>query len=612
MLSLLALASVVLVLPAEPPVEYVVRLGDARSQVVHVSMVVRGVEANQLDVALPVWRPGRYEVINPAGSVRTLSAHDGEGRVLRADKIASSTWRIALPDRGAGGVTVDYDLYANSLGDRTRHADSTHAFLSPATVFLFRPGLTGPEGGPLRIRIDAPEGWGVATGLSPEADDPRVLTAPSYDVLADSPIEIGEQERVTFGVGGVPHEIVVWHPGGPPGYPLAEWPESFTKIIREQESIFGRFPYTRYVFLVHDYPGGGGGTEHVNSTVIQTSPGRLADAEAFRGFLGLVSHEFFHTWNVKQFRPSGIKPYDYLHENYTRLLWVAEGTTSYYSPLTLVRAGITRPDDYLRALGSGIDALRSRPGAAVQSLEESSFDAWIKFSKRSPDSENTTVSFYDKGALVSLALDMQVRKRSGGRRSLDDVMRALFERFPLGGPAYTTDDVLAALHAAAGSGFEDFFGAHVAGTEPVDFESALAVVGLRLVRGTGKDDPDRPYLGLNVTDSGGLASVSGVASDGPAFSAGLIAGDLVVALNGQRVTAAGLDAMTRRLQPGDTARVQFFRYDVLHDVAVTVGGKPAGRWTVSRVDNPTPEQLAAYTSWLHREWPGHEPKEETR
>ena len=585
-----------------PPVEYLISLRDARSQVIHVSMTVRDAKAGPLDVALPVWRPGRYEVLDPAGSVRTLSASDEGGGALPVSKVDKTTWRVqaAVP----GDVTVRYEVYANSLADRTRHADSTHAFISPTTVLMFRPGMTGPEGGPARVRIDAPEGWGVATGLSPEGGDPRVLTAPSYDVLADSPLEVGLHERATFEVEGLPHEIVVWSPGGPPGLPVADWTEAFAKVVREQHSIFGRLPYERYVFLVHCYPGGGGGTEHVNSTIMQTGPGRVEDADALKGFMSLVSHEFFHTWNVKQFRPAGIKPYDYLRENYTRLLWVAEGTTSYYGPLTLVRAGVTTPDDYLKALGNGIDALRSRPGAGVQSLEESSFDAWVKHYARTPDSANTTVSFYDKGSLVSLALDMEVRRRSGGKKSLDDVMRAMFEKFPLEGPAYTTDDLLAALREAAGSGLEDLFAAYVAGTEPVDFESALAVVGLELRRGGGKDEPDEAYLGMSLSGADGAASVSSVSADGPAFAAGIIAGDQVIAINGQRVTAGNLGALTKRLEPGQAVRLTLFRYDLLRDIELTLDSRTTGRWTVTRVDGPSPEQRAAYESWLRQDWPG--------
>jgi predicted metalloprotease with PDZ domain len=587
----------------EPPIEYVVRLHGAAAQIVQVTMIVRDVSGPTLDVALPVWRPGRYEVLDQAGTVRSLSARRGDGRPLGVDKIAKSTWRIDTgPAQVGDEVVVDYSLYANALGNRTRHADDTHAFLSGAAVFLFRPGRTGD--GPLRVRIDAPDGWDVATGLEPEAGgDPRVLTAADYDSLADAPIEVGVHERVRFDVDGTPHEIALWSPGGRPGYALEKWPEDFARIVREQRSIFGRLPYQRYIFLVHSYPGGSGGTEHLNSTIMQTSPSRLESAEAFKGFLGLVSHEFFHTWNVKQFRPAGIKPYDYLHENYTRLLWVAEGTTSYYGPLTLVRAGITRPDDYLRSLGDAIDALRRRPGAAVQSLEESSFDAWIKFNKSWPDSGNATVSFYDKGALVSMALDMEVRRRSGGVRSFDDVVRGLFERFPREGPAYTTDDLLMLLRQAAGAGFEDFFARYVAGVEPIDFEAELATAGLELSRGESGAQNDRAYTGITLTDSGGLASVTGVASDGPAYAAGIIAGDLIVAINGRRATAGGFDGLLRTIKPGEPVRVSLFRYDTLRQIEFIASGRPEAKWMVRRVKEPTEAQRAVYESWLGQKWP---------
>jgi len=399
------------------PIEYRVAITRPTTQMVDVSMTVLDVERRTLDVAMPTWRPGKYEILDPAGTVREVRAFDGDGTPLPIEKIRKSVWRITTG--GAETVRVDYRIFADSLRDRTRHVDDTHAFLSGESVFMFPMGRREDAS---VIHIEAPEHWSVASGLEPAEGDDRTLLAPNYDVLVDTPIEVGEHEVIEFEVSDTPHEIVLW----------GEWDEcdrerlveDFSKIVEVQRDIFGELPYERYVFLVHVGRGAGGGTEHLNSTIMQTRSasieGSVDNSGAYQRFLGLVSHEFFHTWNVKQFRPAGIQPYDYLTENYTKLLWVAEGTTSYYDDLTLARAGLMKESRYFDRIADSIGGFLQRPGRKIQSLEESSFDAWIKFTKGSQDDYNTEISFYSHGAMVSLVLDMRLRETTGNRVSLDD------------------------------------------------------------------------------------------------------------------------------------------------------------------------------------------------
>jgi predicted metalloprotease with PDZ domain len=584
--------------PARIPIEYTVSLNNPQTQMVDVRMLVRNVTGPSLDVAMPVWRPGRYEVLDPAGGVREVRAAGSSGSSLPITKTDKSTWRITT--NGERQIQISYRLYANSLAERTRHVDDTHAFLSGAAVFFYIPDRRSDS---ILVNIEAPANWRVATGLDPAGNNPRRLAAANYDVLADSPLEIGIHDSISFEVNGKPHEIVIW---GGAKYDAEKLKADFTKIIRHQAGLFGEMPYRRYVFLLHVGPDASGGTEHLNSTIIQAPRRALENDEAYKTFLGTVSHEYFHTWNVKQFRPAGIHPYDYTRENYTDLLWVAEGTTSYYDDLTLARVGLTKPDDYLKTVGDAIHSMRNRPGAQLQSLAESSFDAWVKFNQPTPDDTNSTVSFYSVGALASLLIDMELRSRSRNEVSLDAVMREMYRRFPLSGSGYTKADLISTLERISGFEWERFFAGYIDGTEQYPLETALKFVGLEVaIEPDKKEDQgkQKAYAGLNLADRNGGASVRSVISDGPAYAAGILAGDEIVAVNGRRISASQFEEFLGRAAVGDTVTLHIIRRDQLRNVSFKVAGKPNGRWKVLRVKSPSDAQKRAYQSWLNQEWP---------
>ena len=576
--------------PGNPPVEYTVQLQAPQTQMVEIQMVIRNVFGNELEVALPVWRPGRYDVLNPSGTVRNVSASTPSGTSLSVTKIDKTTWRIRT--EGENEVRVTYSIYANSLGNRTRHVDDTHAFLSGATVFFYVPERRKDWA---LVHIDAPADWKVATGLEPVDGNPRTRFAPDYDVLVDSPLEIGLHDVIPFDVDEVPHEIVIW---GDIKYDAGRLIADFTRIVKEGIAIFGDMPYKRYVFLVHVSPDARGGTEHLNSTIMQTTRRSFETEAGYKAFLGLVSHEMFHTWNVKQFRPAGIHPYDYTKENYTDLLWVAEGATSYYDDLILVRCGLESADAYLALLGRAIESQRNRPGSRVQSLAESSFDAWVKFNHPTPDDVNSTISFYEAGAMASLLLDMELRTRTDNRVSLDDAMRKLYVRFPLSGSGYTMEDLVGILDRMSESSFRTFFESFITGAGVYPFEDALRVVGLEVLF----HPESKPYAGLHLHDRSGVLEVRSVLSDGPACLAGVNAGDEIVALDGKRVTADEFEEYIAVLNTGDVIQLHIVRRGRLRTFEVKVRGRSAGRCQLARVKSPTEAQKAAYRSWLHQFW----------
>jgi len=449
---------------------YHVDLSRSASQVVTITTTLSDLDQPEVLLRLPTWRPGRYEILDPAGTIRKLTAVDRRGEPVAFEPVDKASWRFRT--RGVTELRVTAEIYANSIGDRTRHADDTHAFLSPSSTFFYTDARRDE---PLAVTIDAPEGWRVACGLATHPARPGVLVAPDYDTMVDCPLEVGVQDVARFDVRGVPHEIVIW---GEHRADMDRLVADFTAIVEHQTRMFEGDrppPYGRYVFMIHVGPGLGGGTEHVNSTIMQTRPTSFTDDDAYQRFLGLVSHEMYHTWNVKRLRPAGLTPYDYARENYTDLLWVVEGTTSYYDDLTLARAGLMTPKAYLARVGRTIAAYETRPGAAVQSVSASSFDAWIKFNHRSPDDVNSEVSFYSKGALVSLYLDLLVREATGNASSLDEVMRRMYQRFPLETGGYDEADLvatdlgeardLAREHPAVVARIENYLG--TARTEPV-------------------------------------------------------------------------------------------------------------------------------------------------
>lgn len=574
------------------PIEYNVSLTAPQTQTLQIRMRIPDAAPPFVDVAMPVWRQGRYAILNPAGTVHRVRAEAESGRPLPISKIDKTTWRI--PVETPGDVAVAYDVYANSLNDRTRHLDDTHAFLSGATVFFY---VAGRRTHPVRVHVDAPQDWKIATGLTSEPGRPRELQAPDYDVLIDSPIEAGLHDIVTFAVDGKEHEIAIW---GEPRFDAGQLRRDFAAIVRSESAIFGDIPYERYVFLIHAAPGLGGGTEHLNSTIMQTPARAFEDPSQYKRLLSLAAHEMFHTWNVKRLRPAALRTPDLSAENYTDLLWFCEGTTAYYDELIVVRIGMEDPDSYLKLLADAIYQQRARPGSRVQSLAESSFDAWIKFNQPTADDVNSTVSFYDNGALVSMLLDLEMRRRTANRGSLDTLLREMYRTFPSTGPGFTCADLLQAVDRVTASSFGEFFDRYIHGTERYPFEEVFGAVGLEMREGSA----DKPYIGLATQPQGETAAVRAVLSDGPCYLAGVNAGDQILAFNGQKLAPDELGVRVDAMRPGDPVRLDIQRRGRQRTIEFRLGVKPNPRWELVRQSAASSAAREAYATWLGQPWPG--------
>lgn len=576
----------------ESPVRYTLSVPEPQTQLATITLRVDASEAGPLDVHMPTWRPGRYVMLDPAGTVRRFAARDGDGNTIPWRKTRGSTWTLDVP--APGPVEIEYELFANNISDRTRHVDDTHGFFSGSGVFMY---TDAHRGRPCEITLDIPAHWDVASGLDPVEGDPRTLRAADYDILVDSPIECGLFERFSFDVRGVPHEVTLWGDAPVGGEVTIERiARDFGAIVESQADMFGEIPYERYVFIVHAGEGLGGGTEHWNSTVMQARPERFLEQDEYERFLGLASHEIFHVWNVKRLRPAGLVPYDYQDENLTSLLWVAEGTTSYYDDLTLARTGLISIEGYLERLERSIAGYRANPGRMVQPLSHSSTDSWTRFNTGGSDRDNSTVSFYRKGSLVSLLLDMRIRAQTDGASSLDDLMRDIYERYPLESGGFTPQDFAAAVDRVGGGPAATFFEDYVDGLAELPLEEALRRCGIELVR-DDEHEPE-PWIGLRLNG----AEVRSARADGPAYAAGLINGDEIVAIDGKRFVAGGMDDVLARHEPGETVEVTFFRRGVLRSLQVEVSTNPAAGWTLRKIEEPTAEQVSAFESWLMQPW----------
>jgi predicted metalloprotease with PDZ domain len=587
-----------------PSVEYRVDLEERNAHLV-------GVEARfhtgggDVDLKLPVWTPGSYLVREFERHVQDVACTSPDGAPLSVRKIDKSTWRVNA--QGAKSVIARYRVYCNDLTVRSAHLDDTHAFLNGACIFLYADALTSAEA---RVTIAPPRGWNVTVAL-PEPTK-NTFVARGYDELVDSPFEIGTHELVEFQAQGKRHRLAIW---GKAEVASDFWRATLiadiVKIVDVAAALFGDgVPYDDYTFLLMLAPNQYGGLEHARSCALLSSPFTFHPRKKYEEFLELVSHEFFHLWNVKRIHPDALGPFDYQREAYTRSLWVMEGVTSYYDRHLLVRAGLQKADKYLEKLAEELGKIASIPGRKRQSLEESSFDAWIKLYRPDENSVNSTISYYLKGGVVALLLDLEIRARSNGARTMDDVMRLLWTRFGKPGNGFTDESVQSLAEEASGLELGAFFDRHVRGRDEVDAERLLRTVGLALTadeddaeEGAGGGDAKRePWLGITTREDGDALIVATAIDGGPATAAGLYANDQLVALDGFRVDNASLKDRLAARRAGDKVAFTIFRRDQLRVVEVTLGDKPVEKFKIAPAADASQAEQAAYQAWLGEPW----------
>jgi predicted metalloprotease with PDZ domain len=558
-----------------------------------------------VDLSMAAWSPGSYLIRDYARYLRHLSAESASGQALALHKLDKQTWRIERGEATAEDIVVRYQVYGHDLTVRTNHIDGTHAFLHGPATFLFVDAL---RSSPCHVDIQGPQGsgWYVATGMEADGDG---FLAPNLDALLDRPIHIGECQVRSFEVLSTPVRLVVWGDLDPGGIATLDQLVSDLEIIMETHAQrFGqRMPFDHYTFILMLTPGGYGGLEHENSSANLNTPFALATRKNYEGVLELLSHEFFHVWNGKRMAPASLsRPFDYSREVHTACLWVMEGLTSYYDRLAVLRSRAMTAKRYLEKLAEEWGRLRSTPGRSMQSLQEASFDAWIKLYKPDESNLNTTVSYYLKGGLVALALDLTLRAASRGARSLDNVLALLWREYQSTGAPYP-ENVQDLFERAAEMELGEFFERHVRGREDPDLNALLGHAGLSLHETwePPKDNEGRTPVWLGAMVEGAQARVKSVLDRSPAARAGLSPGDEIVAMDGWRVSSeSDLRKRLASRSQGATVELALFRRGRLLAVSVELEKSPPSRHEILAPAEPTAQQKAFFAAWLGEAHPG--------
>lgn len=570
---------------------YQVAMSQPASHLFEVTLQVSNWQLNTLDLKMPVWTPGSYLVREYARHIQDFAAENNQGELLASRKISKNHWQVITGDNST--IKISYQVYANDLTVRTNHLDSTHGYFNGAALFFFVPGM---ENEPIQLKIIPPQAdWKISTTLSPVSGLKSTYIAKDFDTLVDTPVEIGTQKTYDFEVLGKPHSWAIWSQGNIKPKQIIK---DTTKIIETEAELFGGLPYDKYLFLLHLSGSGYGGLEHKDSCTLNYPRFGFRDREKYERFIQLVAHEFFHLWNVKRIRPKALEKFDYEAENYTTSLWFCEGTTSYYDILIPLRAGIYKRKTYLKNLSKDINRYLNTPGRNVQPLGESSHDAWIKLYRRDAYSDNNQISYYLKGQLVSLLLDLLIRAKHNNKRSLDDVMRIMWKRFGIDEVGFKEAELRGVIAEVADENLESFFANYIESTEELPFDDYLDPFGLYLKT---IEEKTLPYLGIKVQSENNKEVISFVTAESPAARAGIDAKDELLAINGIKANAANLNERLKDYQVNETIQVTIFHQDELKTLSVALASPQPSRYEIAIQDDLSDIQQQNLIGWLGKQ-----------
>lgn len=569
--------------------DYTLTITDANHHLAEVEVLFKGVQTKAFSVKLPVWRTGKYEILDLASNIRNFQAFDVSNKALTFQKDDKNTWRIFVNTPGT--IKVTYQIYANQLRSRVSHIDATHAFLDASGVFVYSESQRDK---PLTVKLNVPKQWRSVSGM--DSIGQHQFKADNYDQLVDSPIESGIHEFDSIHVDEQTYEIVVWGEGN---FDMQRVKKDIEKLHYQAKSLWKTFPFKRYVYMYHLGDKLRGATEHVNSTIIQSDRFGFYPDEKYRKIIATTAHEFIHTWNVKSYRPAGIAPYDYSQENYSDLFWMAEGKTSYYDNLFAVRSKIFTVEEYLENMAKDIHTFTHKPGRNVMSLAQSSFDTWLP--NDANRRHNTTVSIYLKGSLVSWLLDKEIRQITDNKKSIDDLSYLLYENYSGSETGYTSHNVKQLLKQITGQDFTLFWQEYIEEKKAIDFEALLNFYGLTIE--TRKDEDEiKLTLGIKTVDANGQAKISIVQTNSPAWNAGLDVGDIIVAINGLQVGKDNLDEHLDNLELDLDHTLHYFNQGELKQTTITPSQAPPEKIKIVPLEEASRVQMQHFNSWLKHDY----------
>ncbi len=596
-LLILVTALPIIALPVSARVDYQINITQPIHHLAEVTIKFpKGHE--QLELFLPVWRTGNYKVINQANGIRKFRVKGNDDSHLNWQRVSKSQWNIDNPSKES--VIVKYELYANELAKRSRHIDSTHAYLDATATFMYAKNLMSEIHS---VKVIAPKGWKSYSGLSETGE--HEFVAQSYHQLASSPIETGISEYYEFTADGRNYQLVIWGKGNYDGQKMAD---DLQKLAPKSQSIWRGYPYKKYVFIVHATSGASGATEHLNSTVIQRPRFSFAPRKDYlKYFLRTAAHELVHTWNVKAYRPQELVPYDYQQENYSQLLWVAEGSTSYFQEQLLLMAKLQTVKEFLTELASRIEKFKRRPGRLQQSISEASYEKWI--AQGGDYAENHSVNIYSEGFIASWLLDAKILDDTKNQKNYRQLHAAIYDEVDpknlsyqqyLAIP-YSENTLKKIAFDFTGKDYNSWWENNIEKPFSIDFDNLLEKAGLQFKR--TKSSSNIAWTGFKVKEKSGFAKLTQVEMNSPAWHAGLTIGDYIVAFNKIKITESNIRSQLESFKPGDTVEVAFFRNDSLQSTALNLGRIPKDELKIELVDNPSESQKSYFKAWLGIDYP---------
>ncbi len=571
-------------------IEYRLSMPNPHTHYFEVEIKLKNYIKDFVDFKIPVWTPGSYLIREYAKNVEGFSVVNAEKNELKYYKINKNTWRIEHNKESE--ILINYRVYAFEGSVRMSYLDEEHAFIMANTTLMFVEDLRNEK---LLLKIDRPDHWKkITTSLTKLEGRSDVFQAPNYDILIDSPIEIGNHNIIDFEAAGVLHQVVMF---GAVKYNADKIKRDLTKIVETATDIFGENPNEKYIFFVHHSDKSSGGLEHLNSTVMAVNRWTYSNSVLYDSFLELAAHEYFHLWMVKRLKPIEFEKFDYDKEIYSEMLWVMEGITSYYDEKIMLRSGFHDENIFITTLIQTMADIKNTPGAGVQSLTEASFDAWIKFYRKNRNSNNSQISYYTKGMIVGALLDLEIIKSSTGKKSLDDVVKQLYSKFHKKmNKGIIADDLKNTAEKACDCNLDDFFNDYVFGTKQLDNNRYLNYAGIDLK--IKKSSPHAKTIGSKVNLKNQILTVTSLQKGGSAYENGLNVGDEFISINGFRANEKNVPLLINNFDVGEKVEIMISRKGVIKKIELDVRKDEKVIYSYEVVEKRTKLQEKVYRVWI--------------